>query len=169
MATTSVDRRGSAAFWIVATLATTGACANLDDEVVPDVLRAEVAVDRAAPDELATVHVSLRLTAGSTADHTIEIWNVSLMEPAQDSSDSYLKLAVPCSRRSSVGACSGRGLDLDPGQQMVVDLVNVGTTNADLMPLCHRAVDMTLSIRYLDDPMVGFADVERPRVTIACN
>ena len=168
MTTRSFDRRGSAAIWIVATIATTAACANLDDEVVPDVVRAELAVDRNAPDELAKVGVSLRLTAGSDADHTIEVWNVSLMEPAHSVSSYFLKLAVPCYGRSRFSTCS-EGLDLDPDQQLVVNLVNVGTTNAHLIPLCQKAVDLSLSIRYLDDPMSGFADVEPPRVTIACN
>lgn len=169
MTTTSFDRRGSAALWIVATIATTAACSNLDHEVVPDVVRAELAVDRNAPGELATVHVALRLTAGSEADHTIELWDVWLMEPARDVSSYFLRLALPCSGPSRFATCSEGRLDLDPDQQMVVDLVNVGTTNADLIPLCQQAVDLYLNIRYLDDPMSGFADVEPPRVTIACN
>jgi hypothetical protein len=169
MTTTSFGRRGSEPLWLVATIATTAACANLDHEVVPDVVRAAVAVDRNAPDELATVDVSLRLTAGSAAEHTIEIWDVWLMKPAHTVSSDYLRLAFTCSGQSRFEACAEGILDIDPDQQLLVKLANVGTTNADLIPLCQQAVDLYLNIRYLDDPTSGFADVEPPRVTIACN
>lgn len=158
MTARSCDPRGSASLWMVALIALAAACSNLDDEVVPDVVEAELAVDRSAPGELAMVDVSLRLTAGPQADRTIELWDVWLLQPTRDVSSYRLKLALP-----------GGSLDFDPDEQRVVDLVNVGTTNADLTPLCHQAVDVFVNIRYLDEPMVGFADVEPRRVTIACN
>jgi len=104
------------------------------------------------------VDVSLKLSAGSDANHTVEIWDVWLMEPSRDESDHRLKLALP-----------GQTLALDPDEEMVVDLVNVGTTNADLTSLCHRVVDVLLNIRYLEPPMNGFTDVEPRRITVACN
>jgi len=146
-------------YWIVATLATAAACSNLDHEVVPDVVRAEIVVDRFAPSELARVDISLELTAGSRADRTIELWDVWLMQTSRDVSEHRLKLTLP-----------GERLEMDPDEQKVVDLVNVGTTNADLTALCRLTVDVLLNIRYLDDPeMNGFADVDPHRLTIACN
>jgi hypothetical protein len=142
---------------LAATLVTAGACTDTAHEVVPDVVRAELAADRSASGELATVDISLRLTAGLVAHHTIELWDVWLMEPTRDVSDHQLKLALP-----------GGSLDLEPHEQIVVDLVNIGTTNADLTPLCHRAVDVLVNIRYADDPMNGFTDVEPQRVNVAC-
>ena len=133
-------------------------CSSLDEDVVPDVVRAELAVDRNAPDELASVEVSLELSAGSRADRTIELWDVWLMQPTRDVSSYRLKLAFPTG-----------SIDFDPDEQMVVDLVNVGTTNADLIELCHQLVDVYANIRYLDDDMNGFADVEPRRITVGCN
>ncbi|HET6332531.1 MAG TPA: hypothetical protein VFG30_04930, partial [Polyangiales bacterium] len=92
-----------------------------------------------------------------------------LMQPQHTVSSYFLRLALPCSGRSRFATCSEGSLDLEPDQRLLVNLVNVGTTNADLIPLCQQAVDLTLSIRYLDDPMSGFVDSEPPRVTIACN
>jgi hypothetical protein len=142
--------------WIVATI-TTAACSNLDHEVVPDVVSAKLAIDRSTPDELAMVDITLELTAGSEADRTIELWDVWLMQPTRDVSEFQLKLALP-----------GGTLDFEPDQQRVVDLVNVGTTNAHLTPLCQEVVDLYVTIRYLDDEMNGFGDVEPLRVTIDC-
>lgn len=149
MATTS-------SIWLVAMFAT--ACTDLDHEVVPDVIHAAVAVDRSAPAELAMVDVSLRLIAGARADRTVELWDAWLMQPTRDVSTFQLKLAFP---EGSV--------DVEPREQRVVDLVNLGTTNADLLPLCHQAVDVRVNIRYLDEPTNGFTDVEPRRVTIDCD
>jgi hypothetical protein len=129
MTTPSFDYRGVAVIWMVATFAT--ACSNLDHEVVPDVASAAVAVDRNASVELAMINVTLRLSAGSQADHTIELWEAWLMQPTRDVSKFQLKLALP-----------GGTLDLDPDDEKVVNLVNVGTTNADLTPLCEQGVDL---------------------------
>jgi hypothetical protein len=144
--------------WIVALVATAAACASNEQDVVPDVVDAHFAVDRSASGELAIIDISLELVAGPQAERTIELWDVWLMEPTKDVSTHQLKLALP-----------GGSLDFEPFQRTVVDLVNVGTTNADLIPLCHHPVDVLVNIRYLDDPMNGFTDVEPQRVTVACN
>jgi len=156
--TTRFRAHRGAAIWTVATIATAAACSNVDDEVVPDVVEATIAVDRSAPHELAMVDVSLRLIAGSRAYHTIELWDAWLMQPTRDVSSYRLKLALP-----------DGSIDLDPDEERVVDLVNVGTTNAYLTPLCLQAVDVSVNIRYLDDPTHGFTDVERLRVPVTCN
>jgi hypothetical protein len=142
---------------LVAALATAAGCSSFEGEVIPDVVHAELAVDRNAPAELAQVDVSLRLTALRRADHTIDLWDVWLKQPTRDVSTHQLKLALPAG-----------SLDFDPNEQRVIDLVNVGTTNADLIDLCHQAVDVRVNIRYVDDPRSGFTDVEPLRVTVDC-
>jgi len=51
---------------------------NFDHDAVPDVVEAELAVDRSAPGELAMFDVSLRLIAGPQADRTTELWDAWL-------------------------------------------------------------------------------------------
>lgn len=43
-----------------------------------------MSADRNAPDEFATVSISLRLTAGSEAHRMIELWDVWLMQPKRE-------------------------------------------------------------------------------------
>ena len=144
---------------LVATIAVAGGCTDLDHEVVPDVVEAHVAVDRDAPDQLATVDVVVALVAGSRADRVVDLWDAALLEPILDRPGLELELAM-----------QGGSVALDPGDEVRVDLVNVGTTNADLMPGCFRAYDVSVTIRYLADPMMnGFGDADLARVTIDCD
>ena len=92
---------------MIAMLATAAACSNLDHEVVPDVTSASLAVDRTAPAELAMIDVSLELSAGSKANHTIELWEAWLMQPTRDVSEFQLKLAFPGELSTSIPASSG--------------------------------------------------------------
>ncbi len=153
----SLSRQGSASCWLVATIAIAAGCSNLDSEVVPDVVEAHVAVDRSAPGELAMVDIVLRLVAGSRADRRVELWDAALMELMPERPGINLNVAFP-----------DGPVDLEPDDQRMVSLVNVGTTNADLTPGCGRAFDVFVTIRYLDDGN-GFTDVDRERVIIGCD
>jgi len=132
-------------------------CAN-SSEVVPDVVEAEIGVDRSAPDELATIDIGLELHAGSRANHNVELLDAVLLYPTHDRPGITMKLALPTGN-----------LVLAPDDETMVYLVNVGTTNADLTIGCGKPFDVLVSVLYLDEPEHGFADVEPTVVTIACH
>jgi hypothetical protein len=100
-------------------------CSSLDDDVVPEVMHAQIAVNPAAPTQLAMIGVTLKMTAGPRADRSVALSEVTLRPATGALPDVPLKLTFP-----------GRNtLAFKPDDRIVVDLVNIGTTNAHLTPL----------------------------------
>jgi hypothetical protein len=132
----------------------------------PEIVSATVTTSSEAPDELAAIAVRIRLDA--VADKDITGVRIGLYDgPVFDDPPVLgLELALPPSFDPH----------LDGGESEVVDLENVGTTNADLGPQCGRALVLFLHLVGPGDSLVEFseepakASVSRPTyLTVACS
>jgi hypothetical protein len=132
---------------------------SLDDEILPELLHAEVFVDPAMPAATATLDVRLELRGGPTASADAVIDRIVLEDPALvgDEADLVeLALGFPASFDPYIGA----------SQTKVVDLENRGTTNAELSDLCGTALTLRLYLADLDEPDAWWLAAHP--VTVAC-
>jgi hypothetical protein len=143
----------------IAMLATTG-CSSFDDDVFPHVANATVTAVPAEPDSLAAMDISLRIVAGPRAEHEVALERVSLERPT-GSRVRDLDLAFPDTAT----------LVFHAGDEMTVGLVNVGTTNGELTPLCGQTLDLAVLLDYPDTVSDGVAEWTGGggTVAIACN
>ncbi|MFN0252944.1 MAG: hypothetical protein ACKV2T_39080 [Kofleriaceae bacterium] len=133
---------------------------SLDDEIFPELLGAEVAVESAAPTDAAIIDVRLALRGGPTASADAVIDRIVLEDPAIVGSQAeLLELAV--------GFPAGFDAYIGGSETKVVDLENHGTTNAELAGLCGSALTMRLYLADADEPNTWWL-ATRP-VTVACN
>ena len=118
-------------------IALLGACSSFDDDVFPHVVTASVSTQPAAPTELASIAVTVRIAAGPNAERRVELHSATLENP-DGTHVLELELAFP--------GASVIGFHAD--QVKTLDLVNVGTTNADLAPMCGRTFNLGVMIDY---------------------
>ena len=71
--------------------------------------------------------------------------------------------------RVSVRNAERRRVDQGSRSGGLVDLVNVGTTNADLAPWCGQTSFMRALLDYADDPNSGVFTTEDTLVMVACH
>jgi hypothetical protein len=143
---------------LVAVAIMTG-CSSFDYEVDPAIVQAHITVHPTAPTQLATIGVTIQLVAGSRADRSVALDHVALRQtPNNTIPDIPLDLAFAGAQQVAI----------HPGEQIPVDLVNVGTTNADLTPLCGATFDVVVFINYVDDPTQASGNARMTELTIAC-
>lgn len=116
------------------------ACSSFDGDVFPKVSSASLHADPAAPEALASVDIALRLEPGWRADRPVTLRSVELWRAVDPPSRAaHLELAFP------------DGDEIEVDQPQVVKLVNVGTTNGDLAPLCGQTFTLTVQLAYPED------------------
>jgi hypothetical protein len=136
---------------------------SLDDEIQPEILTANISVDVAHPDALAPVWVHLQLSGGSRASSPALLDRIALDDPSGPVGDPLeggdllrLDLAYPVDFSSYI----------HPSEVKQVDLQNIGTKNADLQPLCGRA--LTLRVWLADANESSSWTLDDMPVAIAC-
>lgn len=135
---------------------------SLDDEIFPEVLRADVAVDRTAPDDLAPIRIRLELRGGPRAGSPALLDKVVLDDTIND------PLADPATELLRLDLRFPITFDpyIDESETKIVDLENFGTRSADLEPLCGQ--DLTLTVSIADANEGNAWTLASAPVTVAC-
>jgi hypothetical protein len=115
-------------------------CSSFDDDVFPHVVTATVTTVPSQPDSLAAVNITLRIEAGPSAERRVALGRVSLEQQSDQAFVRELALVFPDEPTLAFHANEAR----------TVDLVNLGTTNADLTPLCGEAFQLSVLLDYPD-------------------
>jgi hypothetical protein len=132
---------------------------SLDDEILPELLHAEVIVDPAMPTAAATLDVRLELRGGPTAAADAVIDRSVLEDPSLVDEDAILvqlALGFPATFDAYIGA----------SETKVVDLENLGTTNGELAGLCGTPLTLRLYLADDDEPDAWW--LTALPVTVAC-
>jgi hypothetical protein len=143
---------------LLAVLVVSG-CSSFDEDVFPKITSASVTASAAAPGALAAVDITIDVVAGSRADHTVALREVRLDHDPDRSPAKTLDLAFP----------GDPTLTLHAGDHMTLGLVNVGTTNADVLGLCGQALDLSVMLAYADPMMDGEEETgDGAPIAVAC-
>jgi hypothetical protein len=116
---------------------------SFDEDVFPEVDRAELAIDTQHPAELAVIDVDVTFDAGPRAEHEIMLGAVDLIDPNGAAVWSLpLALALP----------AGFDPTFEPDDVQTVQLVNLDVTNSDLTAACGRTAQLRVELGYIDHP-----------------
>ncbi len=139
---------------LFASLAALAGCGSIDQDVIPVIVRAEIAVDRDSPDDLAQSDIAITFDTDESADRIVELNEVVLLRT--NSATPTLSFALPPD-------FDGR---VRHGAEPEVSLVNIGTTNGLLAPLCGlEELSLFVHIRYAGTGTFAFNDPEPMALT----
>ena len=116
--------------FLIALVAAAG-CTSLDEHVDTEVVSVNVSPQLSAPDAIAPAQLTLRMVAGSRADHELALDSVTI-----DEQDLAIAPFDP--------------MWIHAGETKELPLANAGTTNAELAPLCGRTVNLFVYLTFLD-------------------
>ncbi len=139
------------------TLVFATACDQL--QVTPAVIGARISVDRAKPDAEADIDVDVLLTAACFTNDRVILERVGLERRRGNGSAaiSDLDLGFPSDFNPWLGS----------EQEVAAGLVNLGTVNGDLVPLCGESLDLTVYLSRDGDRSVSTAS-DPYALTINC-
>jgi hypothetical protein len=139
-------------------LALFAGCSSFDDDVFPDVATATLTAVPSAPSGLAAIDITLRIVAGPSADRVVSL-DLVRIEHVDDRSHALdLDVVLPGNATRSLG----------PNDVVSAELVNVGTTNVELAPLCGETFYFQVFLAYPDSPGETTGGSGAP-VTIGCS
>ena len=138
---------------LFASLAGLAGCSSTDQDVIPVIVSAEIAVNQDSPDELAQSDIAITFDTDESADRIVEHVEVVLLRT--NSATPTLSFALPPD-------FDGR---VRHGAEPELSLVNVGTTNRVLAPLCGLGLSMFVRIRYAGTGTYAFNDPEPMALT----
>ena len=105
-----------------------------DRAVVPEVVSAAITSDSGVPVALARIDVVLELTAGSRAEGAVSLEHATLEQGGSEVLD--LDLDFPDTFDAVV----------TPEEAITAPLVNMGTSNRTLEPLCGQTLDLRVAV-----------------------
>jgi hypothetical protein len=129
------------------TLVFATACDQL--QVTPEVIGARISVDRAKPDAEADIVVDVELDGATFTNDRVILERVGLERRRGNGSAaiSDLDLGFPSDFNPWLGG----------EQKIAAGLVNLGTVNAQLIPLCGESLDLTVYVSRDGDRSVSTA------------
>jgi len=140
---------------LFASLVALAGCSSFDRDVIPVIVSAEIAVDRDLPDELAQSDIAITFDTDGSADRIVELYNV-LLVGSENGRTPTVSFALPPD-------FDGR---VRHGAEPELSLVNVGTTNGLLAPLCgETGLEILVNIHYAGTETITFNDPEPMALT----